>query len=200
MHAALQRDAFQRACVGLARSSDNVLCGKIGDLGIVFLTSGTRSAARTREVQRKLAERAAALARRRFGLEVHFGTGMPQSSATLGGRHEQALAAAERALAQRVRIVNATAESPGTSSLVRQLRRQLGAIHGEEPQALNARFERFVEAVAVHSSYRTDVARAELELASTRRPTPSLQPAPLPRRATSTCARRSSAPRATRRR
>jgi len=163
VHAALQRDAFQRACVGLARASDNVVCGKIGDLGIVFLTSGTRSAARTREAQRKLAEKAAALARRRFGLEVHFGASIAQGSAKLGERYEQALAAAERALAQRVSIVNAAADSPGPSSLIRQLRRQLGTIHGEEPQALGARFERFVEAVAVHSSYRTEVARAELE-------------------------------------
>jgi AraC-like DNA-binding protein len=161
--AALRRDAFQRACVDLARASDNVVCGKISEHGIIFLTSGTRSAARTRERQLRFAERATALARRRFGLVVHFGASLTPSSATLGERYEQALAAAERALAQRLSIVYAAADSPGPSSLIRQLRRQLGAINGEEPQAVAAKFERFVEAVAVHTSYRTEVARAQLE-------------------------------------
>src|SRR5262249_35043175 len=36
----LNRDAFQRACVGLAQSKGGIICGQIGDHGVMFL-SGT---------------------------------------------------------------------------------------------------------------------------------------------------------------
>src|SRR6185503_11706771 len=46
---------------------------------------------------------------------------------------------------------------------IRQLRRSLSSVIEQRPKTLAATFERYIEAVAVDSGYRQDVARAHLE-------------------------------------
>src|SRR5262249_52152861 len=95
----INRDAFQRACIDLAYS-ESAICGRVGDHGVVFLVEPQRSAAHVERALDRLAERAAMLARRRFGLKLHLGVSVKTSAGGLGARYEQALAAAERALSE----------------------------------------------------------------------------------------------------
>jgi LytS/YehU family sensor histidine kinase len=88
----INRDAFQRACIDLALS-EHVICGRVGDHGVLFLVEAHRSAARAETALDRLAERAATLARRRFGLRLHLGVSVKTSAGSMGVRYEQALAA-----------------------------------------------------------------------------------------------------------
>src|SRR5258708_34922219 len=44
----LRRNSFQRACVALSRRIEDVVCGQVGDHGVVFLVDYAGSAGRTR--------------------------------------------------------------------------------------------------------------------------------------------------------
>ncbi|HEV8246218.1 MAG TPA: AraC family transcriptional regulator, partial [Polyangiaceae bacterium] len=160
--AVLRRDAYQRACVDLALARKGVIGGRVGDHGVMFLVAPGASPARLRAALHDLAEQAALLARRKFGLSVHFGVSAFRGSKTLPARYDQALAAAEQALAEGRRLVDATPERRAGSSIL-HIRRQLARASEERPSDLPARFERYLEAVAADSGYRLELCRVHLE-------------------------------------
>jgi AraC-like DNA-binding protein len=159
----LRRDEFQRTCAQLARSAGNVISGRVGDHGVTFLggPSGRMSPDRLRRKLLDLSEQAAALARRRFGFALHMG--VSGKTGSLLAQYDEAMAAAESALSRGTGLVTASDRSPETSSL-RRLRRELLAFE-EQPGALPARFDRYLEAVALRSGHRLDVVRPHLEAA-----------------------------------
>lgn len=162
--AVINRDAFQRACIDLALSA-NAICGRVGDHGVLFLVEPQPSAARVEAALDRLAERAATLARRRFGLKLHVGVSTKTTAGGLGVRYEQALAAAERALSEGVGRASAAREigSSGGASAVRRLRWQLAATTPADSKSLSTIFERYIEAIATHSGYRMESVQAHLE-------------------------------------
>jgi YesN/AraC family two-component response regulator len=60
-------------------------------------------------------------------------------------------------------IIRTPPRSPEESFLLHHLRKDLGKLMQEKPGELPASFERYLEAVAVHSGYRLEAARAHLE-------------------------------------
>jgi AraC-like DNA-binding protein len=161
--ALLRRDAFQRACVGLARATGNVTTGKVGDYGVMFLAPTTRSAARTSQKMLDLADKAATLARRTFRLDLHFGLSTLPPTAPLSEHYETALGAAETALSKDVRIVSAVGGKEHVAFPLHELRRRLAEIVAERPEELPALCERYFEAVALHCGYQVESARGHLE-------------------------------------
>jgi AraC-like DNA-binding protein len=158
----LRRDAFQRACVELARKAGDVISGQVGDHGVSFLSAGGMG---TRKRQRllDLGEKAASLARRRFGLSLHLGIGTLPSSASLSEHYEAALEAAEAALSRGARIVQAASGVHKPRPVLGELRRQLGDLAKERADLLPPSFDRYLEAVALRCGYRLEPARAHLE-------------------------------------
>jgi AraC-like DNA-binding protein len=158
----LRRDAFQRACVGLARAAGDVISGQVGDHGVSFLAAGG-SGPRRRQNLLELGEKAASLARRRHGLNLHLGLSTFPSSSSLSEHYAAALEAAEAALSRGVRTVQASSEGAKPRSVLGELRRQLGELAGERADLLPASFDRYLEAVALRCGYRLEPARAHLE-------------------------------------
>jgi AraC-like DNA-binding protein len=161
---AIRRDGFQRGAVELARATGDVIAGRIGDHGVVFLSGCPGSAQRKRQKVRDLAERAAALARRHFRLATHFGASVWSQSIPLSRSYQAALAAAESALVAgtKLEILEPDARRPFHS--LRRMREELGKAAEEQPHLLGARFDRYLEAVAGEYGYRLDPARAHLEI------------------------------------
>jgi AraC-like DNA-binding protein len=157
----LRRDAFQRACVRVARDRGNVICGQIGGHGIVLLSAGRGSPAHTRRFLLDLGDEVSSLARRRFGLSLHLG--LAAGPGSLVEQYQAALAAAEQALSRDVRL-SKDPDRPVTNPLG-PLRQELAKLVAENPEALPARFDRYLEVVLVRSGYRLDPARAHLEAA-----------------------------------
>ncbi|HEV8246312.1 MAG TPA: AraC family transcriptional regulator, partial [Polyangiaceae bacterium] len=156
----LRGDAFQRACVELARARGNALSGQIGSHGVTFLGASAGASARGRGRLLELSEEAARMARKQFGLALHVG--VSTVSAALPAQYQAALAAAESALALDKSLVYAETEAPLTSTLG-TLRQELARQIEENPNALPARFDVFLEMVATGSGYRLELARAHLE-------------------------------------
>jgi AraC-like DNA-binding protein len=156
----LRRDALQRACADLAHATGHVVSGRVGDYGVVFLSAMAGAPARRRQRLLDLGERAATLARRRFGLSLHLG--LSAGARSLFQHYEAALGAAELALSRGVRVVETLPDAPATFPL-HELRQELGKLVEERPRELPARFERYLEAVAVHAGYRLESARGHLE-------------------------------------
>jgi len=156
----LRRHAFQRYCVELARNAGNVLTGKIGDHGVALLGASTVSRERGRRTLVELGERAASIARRRFGLTMHLG--VSTLSAPLPAQYQVALAAAESAVAHNLSLVYSEPGAAKTSSLG-ALRIELARQVEEAPEVLPARFDRFLEAVTIRSGYRLELAKIHLE-------------------------------------
>jgi len=159
----LRNDAFQRACVGLARDAGEAVSGRIGNHGVTFLCAdrGATPRARRRRLL-SLGEKATALARSRFGLDLHLG--VSTLSLPLPTQFQSALAAAESALSKGLRVVPAEAITTAANPL-RQLRRDLAKVAEVTPSALPARFDRYVAAVAAHVGYQLDPCRAHLDAA-----------------------------------
>jgi AraC-like DNA-binding protein len=160
----LRRDAFQRASVELARKAGNVISGQVGDHGVTFLGASSSRGSHER-LRRKLldvAEQASLLARRRFGFALHVGVSTKTTS--LLRQYDEAMAAAESALSRGVSVVTASERSLETNPL-RRLRRELTMLAEERPDALPARFDRYLEAVALRSGHRLEVVRPHLEAA-----------------------------------
>jgi AraC-like DNA-binding protein len=155
---AVRRDAFQRSAVELARRLGDVVAGQVGDHGVVLLF-----VARGNRRLRDLADRASSLARRRFGLSLHFGASVSAESAPLSRTYQAALAAAESALTQGTAIVTAEPGDDRPHHALRRLREELGPAAEQRPAELAARFDRYLEAVALACGYRTDVARGHLD-------------------------------------
>jgi AraC-like DNA-binding protein len=162
--AAVGRDAFQRECVELAKKQVDVIAGRVGDHGVIFLSGMAGSTQRKRQKILDVAERASTLARKRFGLALHFGVASASESTLLSQSYQSALGAAESALAQGVRLVNAEGDVKQPRESLRHLRRELGTVVEERPGLLAARFDRYLEAVAVHCGYRLEPARAQLDI------------------------------------
>jgi AraC-like DNA-binding protein len=161
LDALIRRDAFQRACVALARSRGETVCGRVGDHGVMFLIPAERSETKTRTKLVQLGERAASIARREFQLDLHLGIGPITGDASLSATYQAALAAGERAMSSGVSLMHASADKPSYS--LRDLRRQLGELVRERPGNLSARFDRYLEVVSAQSGYRLEVARSQLE-------------------------------------
>jgi AraC-like DNA-binding protein len=158
----LRQDAFQRACVGLART-ERAIAGRVGDHGVTVLVSGQRSNVRTRRAFERVCDRIAEHARRDFGLSIHVGTSSPGSRAPLGERYGQALGAAEHALSRGLRMVIAEPSALRSSSMLRQLRTELAVATERQPRTLLSRFERYIEVVNLQAGYRMDLVQAHLE-------------------------------------
>jgi len=159
----LRNDAFQRACVGLARDAGDVVSGRIGNHGVTFLCAdrGTTLRARRRRLL-DIGQKATALARSRFGLDLHVG--VSTLSLPLPAQFQAALAAAESALSKGLHLVQAEVVRP-TGNPLRQLRRDLARLAEVTPVALPARFDRYVAAVAAHFGYQLEPCRAHLDAA-----------------------------------
>jgi AraC-like DNA-binding protein len=155
----IRRDAFQRACVGLGQAS-HAASGKIGGHGVTFLCRGQSSEPRTRRHLEDLTLEAESLARRQFGLGMHFG--LSTLPGPLTEQYQSALAAAESAVSKNIRVVDASDALPAENPLG-ALRRELGERIEESPETLPARFDRYIEAVAARCGYRLDPAAAHLE-------------------------------------
>src|SRR5450432_1036222 len=89
---ALHRHACQRATANLMRKKGNVVCGQVGNHGIVLLSAGPETGARTRATLGDLASAAADCARR-FGFGLHAGIARASGSQSLATRYRAALAA-----------------------------------------------------------------------------------------------------------
>jgi AraC-like DNA-binding protein len=160
---ALRRHAFQRACVDLARRRGEVISGRIGDHGVTFLSAESGSSERRRTKLVDLAERAAALAKRKFGLDLYAGLSTLPSGVALSAHYQTALGATEVALSRGERIVLSSADVRGPKVSLHDQRRHLGDVLEERPDELPARFDRYLEAVALRCSHRLEPARAHLE-------------------------------------
>jgi len=161
----VRRDAFLRAAVELASKVGDVVTGRVGDHGVVFLCGCAGSAQKKRQKARDLAQRAASLARQRFGLSVHFGASTWSESIPLSRSYEAALAAAESALVTGSHWELAELDAQRRPHSLRHLRDELAKTIEEQPHLLRARFDRYLEAVAGEYRYRLDPARSQLELA-----------------------------------
>jgi AraC-like DNA-binding protein len=158
----LRRDAFQRTCVALAQQAGNVISGQVGDHGVTFLAAGAGPASRL-QLRRKLidlAQEASTFGRRRHGFGLHLGLGSPESS--LSRQYQEALGAAQQALASGTRMMSANARTHPPSDLAR-LRRALIRPIDEKPEGLAIRFDRFQDAVAAQVGHRLDVAKLCIE-------------------------------------
>jgi AraC-like DNA-binding protein len=160
---AVRRDAFQRAAVDLARETGDTLAGQVGDHGVVFLSAGEPSRKAIQKVS-DLAKKASAMARRRFGLSVHFGACSALRSSPLGRCYQAALAAAEGALSRGERFVITEIRHDLPSHSLGDLREQLSREVQQRPALVAAQFERYLEAVGAHCGYRNEATRAHLEV------------------------------------
>jgi AraC-like DNA-binding protein len=111
---------------------------------------------------RSLADDVARLARRRFGLRLHFGTDALVGSSPLPVRFKEALGAAQRATSQGLPLARAVAGAMPAASPVRDMREQLGRAD-QKIETVTASFEQYIGAVVEQSGYRLDVVAAHLE-------------------------------------
>jgi AraC-like DNA-binding protein len=149
----LRRDAFQRSATLLAREIGGVVSARVGDHGVAFLLD---EAGRRGSKLARVVERAAALARS-LGFRTHAALGDLADSRPLWAKYRTALAGAEQALSLGKSVLRAAAARKEPS--LRELRSKLS--HATGP--FGPRFDRYLEAVAVHSGYRVAPARAHLE-------------------------------------
>jgi AraC-like DNA-binding protein len=157
---AIRRNAFQRAAVELARKEGEALSGKVGDHGIVLLT-GAAQAKKRRALA--LAHKLAAIAGR-FGFSLHVGVSASEGDIPPSRTYQSALGAGESALSQNLALVHADPSSIGRAHPLRAMRRELGGAIEIHPQTLGARFERYLEVVAIHCGYRMEAAKTHLEV------------------------------------
>jgi len=181
----VRRDGFQRSAFELARSMGDVISGRVGEHGVVFLSGAKGTAERKRQKLLDLAERARTLARQRFGLSLHFGASVAPGSVPLSRSYQAALEAAESALAQRTPIVFADSGSRRSTEPLRHLRDDLSAEAEGHPERLGARFDRYLEAVAAHCGYRMDAALGHLEAGFERLTEPLASRGPLDKKSLS---------------
>ena len=160
---AVRRYEFQRACVRLARARPDTASAPVGDHGVMFILPAERTEAATRAKLVEIGERAAALARRQFQLRVHVGTSTVAGRVPLPARYQLALAAAEKALSGGVRVVHGASIAERPAHAVRDLRAELSRRVDGPAEELTARFDRYLDSVAVHAGYRMEPTKAHLE-------------------------------------
>ncbi|HEV8248042.1 MAG TPA: AraC family transcriptional regulator [Polyangiaceae bacterium] len=159
---ALARAAFQRACVTFVQRSGHVVCGQVGDRGVVLLPDFSESGARARTALVDLAMRIATLARR-FGFRLHAGVAAKTRTGALPTRYRAALAAAEKALSRGAALEVAEDRAEPSREGLRHLRASLATSVEGEPGHLSLRFGRYVEAVLAHSGYQLETSRGHLQ-------------------------------------
>lgn len=162
---ALRRDAFQRASTHLARRRGDLIAGRVGDHGVVFLSSAGGTAKKRKQRLVDLAEAALTLARRDHGLALSFGLNLASPSVPVSRTYQGALGAAENALGRSGHITTAHSSAGGTAQSLRQLRQELGQVAEVEPERLEARFDRYLEVVAAQCGYRVESVRGHLDAA-----------------------------------
>jgi AraC-like DNA-binding protein len=162
--AAIRRDALQRAAVELARAAGNVVAGRVGDNGIVFLSAERGSVAQRKKKLDRLGHAASVLARDKLGLSLHFGSTESAETLPLLARYQASLSAAESALSRNLPSATAASAPSVTRDRLRLLRAELTEIVEVQPELLPARFDRYLEAVAARTGYLPEPARIELEL------------------------------------
>jgi AraC-like DNA-binding protein len=156
----LCRQDLQRACVELCLERGELLSGRLGDHGVTLLAVAKRSSERTEGLLGALTERISAVARRDFGLGVHWG--LSRRKGPLHEQYQVALAAAESALSRSAPLVASDGRASGRLRFG-QLGRDLSRLAEEDPQTLPARFDQFLEVVAARARYRFEAAQAYLE-------------------------------------
>jgi len=161
---AVRWDAFQRGCVELARRTGDALAGRVGDHGAVFLSGASGSVQRKRQKMLDLAERVERVARRDFGLSLHFGAAAAPGSVPLSRSYQSALAAAESALGSGEKIVFAKAHASPLVLSLRELRQELGRVVEERPEDLSAKFDHYLAKVVAQCGQRVEPAKAHLEV------------------------------------
>jgi AraC-like DNA-binding protein len=158
---AVRRDALQRRAVDLAHRFGDTIAGRVGDHGVVFLSAAEGTAQKKRQRLFDLAARVSAVARKDFGLTVHFGGSV--GGTRLSRPYQAALGAAELALSKGVHAVFADPNAPRLAHPLGRLRRELGRLVAERPERLAPQFDRYLEAVAAQCAGRMDAARGHLE-------------------------------------
>lgn len=164
VQAVIRRDAFQRAVVDYAAGLTNVLAGRVGDYGVVFLVATTGASRRRQQQLSDLADRIHRWARTRFAVALHFGTDGETAPESLSRRYQAALGAAQSALIEGSRMVVAGRQSVTPAVSLWEMRRSLGRILEEQPDRLAARFDEYLEVVGMQCGYRIDAARSHLEV------------------------------------
>ena len=157
----IRQDGFQRACVELGRAH-RANAGRVGEHGVVFLLGGAKSKGALHSRMQDLASVATRVARRSFGLKVHFGASAFGSATTPSSSFDQALRSAEQALSQGLSIVYADPKAERTVSPLRLMRQRLGEA-AQQQEVLVSRFEQYIEAVGAHCGYRLEPSRIHLE-------------------------------------
>jgi AraC-like DNA-binding protein len=157
----IRRDAFQRACTELARGFGEVVCGQVGNHGVSFLLNHAGPEGRTRAALSDLATRATTLGKR-HGFRLHLGVNRYDDEPGLPARYRKAFGAAEKALSQGIGLVFGDPTTTGSREILRELRAELGQALASRPGLLTPRFDRYIDAVLAHSSYRFERVRSEL--------------------------------------
>jgi AraC-like DNA-binding protein len=159
---AVRRDAFQRKTVELARTTGWAIAGRVGDHGVVLLSAASGSDQKKKQRLVDLSERTEELAHR-FGLSLHFGISATDPSAPLSRGYHAALGAAESALIQGKKLEFAEPDASHRGHSLRDLRKEIGRGADERQEVRVARFDRYLEAVALQCGFRVDAARGYLE-------------------------------------
>jgi AraC-like DNA-binding protein len=160
----VRREALQRSAVKLAQQMGEMLVGKVGDRGVVFLSGSSSSSQAKRSRLLEIADRAAKLGRRDFALALHFGAASAPGSQPLSRAYLAALSAAEAAFTRGERFVISDPRSAYRTPSLRELRRELSSMVEERPDLLGPRFERYLEAVSARFGDRVEAARVHLEV------------------------------------
>jgi AraC-like DNA-binding protein len=160
---AVRRHAFQRAVVPMARDAGHLLAGQVGAHGVVFLSSAGGSLTAKKRKLLDFSQRVEAIARRSFGLSVHFGLSMAEGSAPPSRTYGRALGAAESALVQDATLIIADSGKGASVPSLRNLRRELGQMVRTRPDLLGPSFDRYLERVGAQCGHRMEAARGHLE-------------------------------------
>jgi AraC-like DNA-binding protein len=160
---ALRRHDLQRATVGLARDTGNAIAGKVGEHGVVLLCAAGGTVARGRATILELVARVSTAARRKHGLALHFGASAAPGSAKLSASYQAALEAAEAALVSGRPLVLAESVAERSGASLRHLRDELERAVEQRADLAPARFDRYLEMVAIRCGYRMEAVRGYLD-------------------------------------
>jgi AraC-like DNA-binding protein len=159
----LRRDAFVRRAAEAYGRRRGVLCGRIGTHGVFLLCGGQGAPTLRRARLEHESERARALARS-CSLGLHLGMCIAEKRAIPPETYRAALTAAEHALSRGLSFGWApSAREEPVSVTWRDLRRELTSAVLQQPSALRARFEHYLEAVRLRSGYVVESFRTHLE-------------------------------------
>jgi AraC-like DNA-binding protein len=154
-------DSFRRAAAAYAKRRGGIVCGTVGDRGIVLLSCDPPGMAASRSLA-DLAGRASAIARR-FDLGLSAGIALGSPTRSLPDCFRAALGAADRAQSCGVSIAMETDVSEPSPGSLAQLRARLSSGLEEQPHLLSSRFERYADAVLAATGARASAARPHLQ-------------------------------------